>query len=196
MTLIDHVARYVALKRRLGYDYRTHAGILRRYARFADGRGDSVVRTATVTEWASAAVSRHQAARRLHFVHAFAVWMRAEDARHEVPPRSLFGPHSNQRPLPDLMTTRELRTLLTAALRLGPTGTISPLTWHYMLGLIASTGIRRCEAVALRLTDVTPHGLVIRESKFRKSRLVSLHPSTTEALDAYLAKKWTPRIGQ
>ena len=187
MTLIDHVARYVALKRKLGYDYRTHAGILRRYARFADGRGDSVVRTATVTEWASAAVSRHQAARRLHFVHAFAVWMRAEDARHEVPPRNLFGPHSNQRPLPDLMTTRELRTLLTAALRLGPTGTISPLTWHYMLGLIASTGIRRCEAVALRLTDVTPHGLVIRESKFRKSRLVSLHPSTTEALDAYLA---------
>ena len=155
--------------------------------RLADGRGDSVVRTTTVTEWASAAVSRHQAARRLHFVHAFAVWMRAEDARHEVPPRNLFGPHSNQRLLPDLMTTQELRTLLTAALRLGPTGTISPLTWHYLLGLIASTGIRRCEAVALRLTDVTPHGLVIRESKFRKSRLVSLHPSTTEALDAYLA---------
>ena len=173
MTLMDHVARYVALKRRLGYDYRTHAAILRRYARFADGRGDSVVRTTTVTEWASAAVSRHQAARRLHFVHAFAVWMRAEDARHEVPPRNLFGPHSNQRPLPVLMTTQELRTLLTAALRLGLTGTISPLTWHYMLGLIASTGIRRCEAVALRLTDVTPHGLVIRESKFRKSRLVT-----------------------
>ena len=186
MTLIDHVARYVALKRRLGYDYRTHAGILRQYARFADDRGDSVVRTATVTEWASAAVSRHQAARRLHFVHAFAVWMRAEDARHEVPPRGLFGPHSNQRPPPDLMTTQEVRALLAAALRLGPTGTISPLTWHYMLGLIASTGIRRCEAVALRLTDVTPHGLVIRESKFRKSRLVTLHPSTTEALDAYL----------
>ena len=74
MTLMDHVARYVALKRRLGYDYRTHAAILRRYARFADGRGDSVVRTTTVTEWASVAVSRHQAARRLHFVHAFAVW--------------------------------------------------------------------------------------------------------------------------
>ena len=60
MTLMDHVARYVALKRRLGYDYRTHAAILRRYARFADGRGDSVVRTTTVTEWASAAVSRHR----------------------------------------------------------------------------------------------------------------------------------------
>ena len=62
MTLMDHVARYVSLKRRLGYDYRTHAGILRQYARFADDRGDRVVRTATVTEWASAAVSRHQAA--------------------------------------------------------------------------------------------------------------------------------------
>ena len=85
------------------------------------------------------------------------------------------------------MTTQELRALLAAALRLEPMGTMSPLTWHYMLGLIASTGIRRCEAVALRLTDVTPHGLVIRESKFHKSRLVSLHPSTTEALDAYLA---------
>ena len=176
MTLMDHVARYVSLKRRLGYDYRTHAGILRQYARFADDRGDRVVRTATVTEWASAAVSRHQAARRLHFVHAFAVWMHAEDARHELPPRDFFGPHSNQRPPPDLITTQELRALLAAALCLEPMGTMSPLTWHYMLGLIASTGIRRCEAVALRLTDVTPHGLVIRESKFHKSRLVSLHP--------------------
>ena len=37
MTLMDHVARYVALKRRLGYDYRTHAAILRRYARFGHG---------------------------------------------------------------------------------------------------------------------------------------------------------------
>ena len=91
MTLMDHVARYVSLKRRLGYDYRTHAGILRQYARFADDRGDHVVKTATVTEWASAAVSRHQAARRLHFVHAFAVWMHAEDARHELPPRDFFG---------------------------------------------------------------------------------------------------------
>ena len=41
--------------------------------------------------------------------------------------------------------------------------------------------------MVLRLTDVSPHGLVIRESKFRKSKLVTLHPATTEALDAYLA---------
>jgi integrase len=55
-----------------------------------------------------------------------------------------------------------------------------------MLGLIAATGLRISEALALRLGDVTAAGLVVRETKFRKSRLVPLHPTTRAALDAYL----------
>jgi len=58
-----------------------------------------------------------------------------------------------------------------------------------MLGLIAATGLRISEALALRLGDVTDDGLVVRETKFRKSRLVPLHPTTRDALHAYLRER-------
>ena len=56
-----------------------------------------------------------------------------------------------------------------------------------MLGLIAATGLRISEAIGLRLGDVTTAGLVIRQTKFRKSRLVPLHATTRRALESYLA---------
>ena len=55
-----------------------------------------------------------------------------------------------------------------------------------MLGVIAATGLRISEAIGLRLGDITTSGLVIRHTKFRKSRLVPLHPTTRRALDSYL----------
>ena len=73
-----------------------------------------------------------------------------------------------------------------AASSLGPAGSINPYTYHYMIGLIACTGIRLSEAVALKLNDVSPDGLLIRESKCGKSRLLPLHDSTRRALHRYL----------
>jgi len=57
------------------------------------------------------------------------------------------------------------------------------------LGLLAVTGLRISEALALRFKDITPDGLVIRETKFRKSRLVPVHATTTAALQAYVTKR-------
>ena len=51
---------------------------------------------------------------------------------------------------------------------------------------MATTGLRRCEVCALRLSDITPDGLVVRETKFQKSRLVPLHRTTVDALGRYL----------
>ena len=87
------------VERRLGYDYRTHAGILRQYARFADDRGDRVVRTATVTEWASAAVSRHQAAPEgCTSCTPSRLWMHAEDAPPRAPAKGLLRPSFQSAP--------------------------------------------------------------------------------------------------
>jgi len=50
--------------------------------------------------------------------------------------------------------------------------------------------LRISEAIALRLDDVQPDGVLhIRQTKFCKSRLVPLHPSVVEALERYLAKR-------
>jgi integrase len=45
------------------------------------------------------------------------------------------------------------------------------------------------EAIRLRFEDVTPDGLVIRDSKFRKSRLVPLHETAQAGLERYLTHR-------
>ena len=74
-----------------------------------------------------------------------------------------------------------------AAAGLRPSGSIRPLMYSTLFGLIAATGMRISEALALRLEDVTDDGLVVRETKFHKSRLLPLHDTTRRALASYLS---------
>lgn len=67
----------------------------------------------------------------------------------------------------------------------------SPLrqaTFTTLIGLLAVTGIRIGEAIALDNGDVDldPGRLVVRHGKFGKTRELALHPSTVEALRRYL----------
>nr|WP_293190083.1 tyrosine-type recombinase/integrase [Ottowia sp.] len=50
-----------------------------------------------------------------------------------------------------------------------------------------AAGLRISEALALKRGDLTEDGLIIRNAKFGKSRLLPLHPTTRQALDRYLA---------
>lgn len=196
-TLTDHVERYVATKRHLGYKYRSCSRVLSGFARFAEARNEGFIRTETVLAWIleSGGISQVVRIDKLRIVHAFARWMHAEDVRHEVPPRDALGRLSSRRRPPCLVSVNDIRRLLSAALEMGPAGTIAGLTWHYLFGLIAVTGLRNSEVCGLTLDDITEDGLVIREAKFGKSRLVVLHPTTREALNRYLAvrlKEKTP----
>jgi integrase len=58
-----------------------------------------------------------------------------------------------------------------------------------LLSLLTSTGLRPGEALALRLDDITSEGLLIRETKFRKSRLVPLHDTAVAGLQRYLDQR-------
>ena len=60
-------------------------------------------------------------------------------------------------------------------------------TYATLIALLAATGLRISEALKLTIADVTPDGLMIRETKFRKTRLVPLHGTTASALQRYLA---------
>jgi integrase len=54
---------------------------------------------------------------------------------------------------------------------------------------LAVTGLRISEALALRFEDITADGLLIRTTKFHKSRLVPLHPSAHAGLERYLERR-------
>jgi integrase len=186
--LTNAIDAYLAIRRAAGFELRVTESLLRNYARFAAERDECHVCTRTAIEWAALAPSPHQRARRLEVVTIFSRHVQAEDPRHEVPPTGVFD---RRRPpyRPFLYTPDQIRQLLEKAATLGPAGSLRPWTYTTLFSLLAVTGLRISEAIALCLQDLTENGLVIRETKFRKSRLVPLHPSTDAALARYLEQR-------
>jgi integrase len=173
------------MRRATGFTLTHTEGYLRHFARFATARGDTHVVMTTAVDWASIATSEAQRHNRLQTVMRFARFMAAEDSRHEIPPQGLFYGR-RQRPIPYIFSDDEIQQLLGAASRLGPSGSLRPHTYSTLFGLLAVTGMRVAEARHLHLHDVTIDGLLIRETKFHKSRLLPLHETTRAALDRYM----------
>ena len=146
-------------------------------------------RRAAVLDWASTTPSPRQAQVKLRYVCDLASVLHADDERHEVPDRDTLGKARSRRPSPHLLSVTEIRRIMDAALELAPAGSITPLTFHYILGLIAATGLRCSEATSLLLTDLTADGLLIRKAKSAKRRLVALDGSVHRAMEAYLRER-------
>jgi integrase len=123
-------------------------------------------------------------------VRRFAHWLSAFDPRTEVPPPRLL-PARKRRRRPYIFTDEEIgRLMAEAARRPSPTG-LRALTYTTLIGLLASTGLRPGEAIALDRPDVDfDDGLLsIRQTKFGKSRLVPIEPSTHAALQHYAERR-------
>lgn len=184
--LSSDVSRYIELRRCLGFKVRLTECLLRRYAEFAEARGDAFVLARTALDWAAEAPSAPQRRERLNVVRRFARHMHAEDQRHEVPPARAFGKPPPLRRIPHIYTPEEIQRLLGAAARLTPNGSIRPMTYVTLLSLMFSAGLRISEALALKIDDITPDGLLVRQTKFRKSRLVPLHSTAKHGIEGYL----------
>ncbi|MYF31421.1 MAG: tyrosine-type recombinase/integrase [Gammaproteobacteria bacterium] len=189
MTMTDHVKDYVASRKALGLSFREEERVLMRYAEHADAGGDEFVRINSVLDWARTAISVGEAQRRLRIVRGLAVFLHVGDDRHEVPHRDALGKRRRYRPPPCIPSPEEIRLIMTEALSLPPAGSLTPRTFHTIIGLIACTGLRRSEATGLLLGDLGPDGLLVRNTKNRRDRLVPLHESTRRALDDYLVAR-------
>jgi integrase len=185
--LSQDLARYVDLHRSLGFSFRTQRSLLRNFVAFAGAQGDEFVRVDRVLDWAARAPSPPQRRNRLLTVRRFALAMQAEDARHEAPAADALGHGTFKRRIAHIYQPDEIARLMRAAAQLQAADSIRPLTYSTLFGLLAATGMRISEALALRLEDVTADGLLIRQTKFQKSRLLPLHDTTRRALDAYLS---------
>jgi integrase len=184
--LSEDLNRYVDLHRGLGFKFRSQAILLRGFLRAAQTNGDTLVRTETVLAWAAQAPSPPQRRLRLLTVRRFALMMHAEDPAHEVPAADALGRARLERRAPYIYAPGEIVRLVRAAMEMAPQGTIVPQTYATLFGLLAATGLRVSEALALRCEDITADGLIVRQTKFRKDRLVPLHGTTWAALDRYL----------
>lgn len=186
--LTDCVNNYLSVRRAVGFKLDTAEAYLRSYSDFATARGDVHIVGQTAIDWAAQACSDNSRARRLDALIRFARFLRSEDDRHEIPRDHVFCGQRHRR-TPYLFTDGEVARLLRETDKLGPDGSLRPHTYHTIFGLLAATGLRISEALSLCFEDITRDGLVIRQTKFRKSRLVPLHVSAIAALDCYLERR-------
>jgi integrase/recombinase XerD len=186
--LMNAVESYLEVRRAVGFQLRVSEHLLRSFARAAAEKGEVQVRSATAITWAGQAPSLHQRDRRLRVVVQFARHLHAENTRHEIPPDDIFvAPHQRRRPY--IFTSTEISQILAEAGQLGPADSLRPHTYQTLFGLLASCGLRISEALALHCNDVTSDGLIIRATKFRKSRLVPMHESTEQKVQDYLTRR-------
>lgn len=186
--MIAAIESYLALRRTAGFVLSNVQYLLRSFAMFAADRQEQHIRTATVIAWASQAVTVAQRHTRYQAVCQFAHYVRLEDRRHDAPPPNHFG-YRKIRRVPHIYSPAEIDRLIQAATQLTPRDALRPQTYATLISLLAITGLRISEALGLLLSDITPNGLLIRKTKFEKTRLVPLHETALAGLRSYLTQR-------
>jgi integrase/recombinase XerD len=185
-TLSQHLDDYLKLRRQLGYKMQSVEFILRNFMRFAEQEGAGVIRTKLALQWAALPMKTAQSANRLGVVRRFAAYVSAHDARTEVPAQKLLPYHFCRRD-PYHYTDENVLQLVTAARQISPVSQIKGPTFGTVLGLLAVTGMRVGEVLALDDGDMDFDRalLTIRLAKGSKSRVIPLHASSISALRHY-----------
>ena len=179
---------YLALRRGLGFKLHEPGRLLERFVRFAEQEGAARISRDLALRWATQPQNCQPAywTNRLAMVRRFAQYCHAADPRHEIPPPGLL-PHRYHRKPPHFYSDDEIGRLLQAAERLPSPLGLRAATYTTLFGLLVVTGMRVGEPIALNREDVDlGKGLLtVWQTKFGKSRLIPLHPTTCAALDRY-----------
>jgi integrase len=185
--LREGLADYLALRRALGYRLVRPEKLLGQFLDHLEHAGQARITVAAALDWAQLPAGGGDSnwwAYRLATVRGFATYLHGLDPAHEVPAAQLL-PQRPHRASPYLYSAADIAALIAAAGSLG-----SPLrraTFATLIGLLAVTGIRVGEAMALDRGDIDYDSarLMVRHGKFGKTRELALHASTVEALRRY-----------
>ena len=182
---------YLALREALGISTRPRRKSLHDFVNYLEKHGDGKpIRAHLAVDWAcstSATCGVSGQAARLKLARGFLTHLKASLPETEIPDRHLIA--SPRRPQPYLFSASEISRVLEEAARLGPRRSLRPHTHQVLFGLLACTGLRPSEATTLLISDAQldeqPPRLLIRQSKFQKSRWVPLHPTAADQLRRY-----------
>lgn len=194
-TLRQAVADYLAMRQTMGFKAEGLSKLLASFVGYCEARNVDHVRNDIALEWATSQikvpVTDALVARRMDAVRIFARHQQTLDPATQIPPEKICTRRYRSRE-PNVLDPAEVMALLAATQTLSPK--FRALTWRTLVGLLAVTGMRPGEACHLHLKDVdlTAGVIQVLETKFGKSRLVFLHPTTTDQLSGYrhARQKW------
>ena len=179
---------YLKIRRSLGFKMKAEEKHLSQFIGFLEQQGATYITSDLALRWAMKTKPCHPGnwRNRFYTVRRFAKYVFALDPRTEIPPSSVLTRRYPRR-IPHIYTEGEILHLIKVAKRTRAPKGLWGWTFSTIFGLLAVTGMRVAESVNLNREDVDlDEGvLTIRETKFRKSRLVPLHPSTTRVLQRY-----------
>ncbi|MHB1717293.1 MAG: tyrosine-type recombinase/integrase [Acidimicrobiales bacterium] len=190
--LAEMADNYLALRRSLGYKLDEAGRLLPRFVAYLDAIGAETVTIENALEWSqqpNASSTSTVWEHRMRVTRGFARHLVGIDPRTQVPPAGLISCPQRRR-TPYIYSPTDVATLRAQARLMIP----SPLraaTFDTVIGLLAVTGMRIGEVIAIERSDIdwSEDVLMVRESKFGKSRLVPVHPTTTAALTAYAQER-------
>jgi integrase/recombinase XerD len=179
---------YLQLRHSLGHELAEAAGLLPRFVAYLDDHGSPTVTIEAALGWAQQSGAGRVSTvgpRRMTAARGFARYLAGFDATTEIPPLGLM-PYRQRWRQPFIYSPADIDAVMAQA-RSSISCPLRAATYDTLIGLLAATGLRIGEAIKLDRGDVdwAKGVLLIRESKFGKSRLVPLQPSSIQALDAY-----------
>lgn len=191
MTILStHVEDYLRLRRALGFKLERAGWLLPQLVAYMEAAGAARLTSELAISWARlpAGADPNHWAQRLAVARGFARYMQTIDPDTKVPPPGVF-PTRRHRPAPFLWSQRDICRLLDGARALR--WPLRAATHEALFGLLATSGMRVGEAIALQRDDVDLEAgvITIHEAKFGRSRLVPLHATVTEALRGYAAER-------
>lgn len=187
--LRDALADYLNVRRALGSKLDRAEKLLGQFVSYLEFQHADVITVEYALAWATLPQrSGWWHAMRLSTVRRFAVYLRNVDDRTQVPPPGLIA-HGKHRATPYLYSDAEIHALVQAATRLHTQ--VCAATYPVLISLLAVTGMRFGEAIALDVNDFDSDAevLTVRDGKFGKSRLLPLHSSTADGLRHYLGQR-------
>lgn len=186
----EHIERYLRFMRGLERAFRVEDAILRAFDAFVCEReydGDLTQEIAIDFAYSKPGLTSVQYAKRYRILRNFSEYLSVYN-----PGAPLFDPKAVrgrvERHPAHIYTDEEIALLLSQAKALGPANSPRPIVYHTLLGLLLSTGMRIGEAIKLNVHDVDlKEGLInVRETKFRKNRIVPVHDTTLRQLREYM----------
>jgi integrase/recombinase XerD len=190
--LYNYLDSYLDLRQAMGFKLRTIKTGLRDFVKFADVNGFTTITVELALLWAMKPKNAAPKwwAYRLRMVYKFARFVNGRDPATEIPPLDLLPYHQRRLP-PYIYSENQIVRVIEAARSLSSHNGLRCWTYATLFGLIWTTGLRLSEALGLDNHDVdlVTHLLHIRNTKFGKSRLVPLHPSTSKVLKDYIRRR-------
>lgn len=181
---------YLTLRHALGYQLVEANRLLPRFVAYLDATETPTVTVEAALAWSiQANPGTTMASLRMMIARGFARHLAGIDPATEVPPLGLLPSRQHWRP-PFIYTPADIDVLMRQA-RLCLHPPLLAETIETLIGLLAVTGMRIGEVIALDRSDVdlTAGVVLVRESKFTKSRNVPLHESTTGVLRDYADRR-------